>query len=1797
MRLAFFPVLLLLIWSWPLALGAAAAAGAGSPFDSEGVKQRIFHAGGQIDEFVVSRDEQTIYVASVNRLISLSALSLSVQSQVSLGPVSDSPWCSADGKSCLKDNRPSPTDVRTKILQILPSSQLLHCGSVQLGSCSTYNSKLSLLLKSNIPVAANSENASTVSLLLDNRLIVAASPTKESPYRDPFPAVAMRSLPGLMVENAGDLEGEAAVFLRAAYRSAFKFVHTFAHEHFVFVVATVSPREARGPVTTRLIRFCRNDTKFVSYSEIELQCRGDDNTNHPFLSAIIQTGDKLIASFSTSPNSRQSFLCVFSMQKVKLTFWYNVDRCRSGTDSIKLPHIGRDAKCVNKAHIPLDEDSCELGVGGSIELVEMATKQLSTSVTSLMAVDEKAIFAGTSSSQIVMLKWSENTGNRLEEYGRKDVGDARTGSEVAKMVRHGDFLIVQMPYGIVLEELSTCSDQKSCSECTVSADPLCQWCHPTQTCTTSSKCPAPMSSTCPIIDGDPIPSMISVNSSTPISFQIQHLPPPTGFTYHCQFGSTSTRANWTPSGITCPAAVMDSAKLLKISLLTSLSVNPISSHNFTIYDCSNYNTCSNCMSSEWGCEWCSANHKCSPKNSCEKDKATACVKLQPMRVPIAPLGSEQEIVLEALNLNTLDRKMEHFCRVNVDGKEQIAAAKIASDSIRCGKLKLASKDSHSNPNSIVPLSLVTRNSIVDIANVSLYSCSNLASDCSSCLALSPTLSCGWCNRKCSHDCHQSKAIAVCDPPRIDRFEPSSGPIEGGTLVKIYGNDLGMSVEDVRGKIYVAGSRCNLIDYQVSNMITCQVDKGVGSGPVRISVGRVSMTAAESSELFSFVRISIFSAYPLYGPISGGTKITLYGQNLSSGSKISVTVGGLLCPVDKHNSSSVLSCTTPAGVSIGKSSKVIVHVDHAQIPLDQPFEYRPDPSINSIYPLSSFKAGGKIVNVQGNSLNTVQSARMFMVSSATSPFDIISDMAPCHIVNSTMMTCMTPKILETVTRRVEYTRQSVGFMMDNVTSVANLGKRIQMSLFPNPILSPFKGIRYHQGEQSLILEGHNLNLAAEPGDFKIFIGNERCYVTLVDVKQLVCSGPIKQPKPTDERGVPINGFNPLVTAIVGSLRQELGLIEYSDQTLPSRLSLFILGLLVFIVISLIIMCLVLKRRRQEREKEYRKIQLQMENLENNVRNECKQAFAELQTNLVLSPKSTNSSITPEFMTFPHFVENLLWTDNTLSAAPSLTRTLPVTLAQFHALLSFKSFIFSVVEAAESDVSISTSEKSMLASLLISVLLRNFSYCTEIMIDLLSAHIAKAVHAKRAELLFRNSDSVVEKMFSKWMSICLYSHLTPQMNSFFYLYKALQYQTDKGPVDAVTGDARYTINESKLLRESVDTKTVKICVIPFEKCDDSIQLEVHACDAICQVKQKVASAVFRETPYSQRPRIAQFELKYNCPRRGEIKLSDVAENDTLSQKKLPIKLLTVADYSIQDGAILEMAPAVYMATSYRHSLADSGQSSWSSLDRCSPIYSSSKYYHLTNPSSGTLTFKKASFNDNNIPKSIPEVYLTRLLTSKGTVETYVEDFLESVLYMHDSNYPPILKFFFDILDKEAATNGVSENICQQWKANGYVLRVWANFVRNPQLIFDVPHSVSMDANLSTVAQTMMDCFSFSEPVLGAHSPSSRLLFAKDVARLRPLSVDLFKRVKNSAPLGMDELRTELVNMANDVSTCKGSSLALSELLSWVRGNGIRISQLLQTNDEASHQRLPQKLSQVLHVCLETENHIYSTISDYD
>ena len=72
-----------------------------------------------------------------------------------------------------------------------------------------------------------------------------------------------------------------------------------------------------------------------------------------------------------------------------------------------------------------------------------------------------------------------------------------------------------------------------------------------------------------------------------------------------------------------------------------------------------------------------------------------------------------------------------------------------------------------------------------------------------------------------------------------------------------------------------------------------------------------------------------------------------------------------------------------------------------------------------------------------------------------------------------------------------------------------------------------------------------------------------------------------------------------------------------------------------------------------------------------------------------------------------------------------------------------------------------------------------------------------------LLACRTEFVVEKLLTNWLSLCMYDYLRKQVaRPMFMLYKAIKHQTEKGPVDAVTYDARYALSEDRLLRENTD-----------------------------------------------------------------------------------------------------------------------------------------------------------------------------------------------------------------------------------------------------------------------------------------------------------------------------------------------------------------------------------------------------------
>lgn len=101
------------------------------------------------------------------------------------------------------------------------------------------------------------------------------------------------------------------------------------------------------------------------------------------------------------------------------------------------------------------------------------------------------------------------------------------------------------------------------------------------------------------------------------------------------------------------------------------------------------------------------------------------------------------------------------------------------------------------------------------------------------------------------------------------------------------------------------------------------------------------------------------------------------------------------------------------------------------------------------------------------------------------------------------------------------------------------------------------------------------------------------------------------------------------------------------------------------------------------------------------------------------------------------------------------------------------------------------------------MNKMEYATDVLKSLLLRLIDKSVMSKHPHMMLRRTESVVEKMLTNWMALNMYTYLTDYAGaSLFLLYKAIKHQVDKGPVDALTFDARYSLSEDRLLREQID-----------------------------------------------------------------------------------------------------------------------------------------------------------------------------------------------------------------------------------------------------------------------------------------------------------------------------------------------------------------------------------------------------------
>lgn len=214
--------------------------------------------------------------------------------------------------------------------------------------------------------------------------------------------------------------------------------------------------------------------------------------------------------------------------------------------------------------------------------------------------------------------------------------------------------------------------------------------------------------------------------------------------------------------------------------------------------------------------------------------------------------------------------------------------------------------------------------------------------------------------------------------QVKSFYPRLGPWEGGTNVTIEGVNLGKKFSDIAGGIEVAGITCRPYEeLYVQSRVVCLVD-GLKTnesrrGPVIV---RVSSYKAESADNYEFVDPMIESIYPTWGPLSGGTQLTIRGQFLNAGRFIRASINGYDCEITNINKTHTI-CRTGASDGL-RSGELSMWFDSRVRHFNQKkYEYVPDPIIESVGGIRQggvprgIPSGGITVSVSGNNFKNIQ----------------------------------------------------------------------------------------------------------------------------------------------------------------------------------------------------------------------------------------------------------------------------------------------------------------------------------------------------------------------------------------------------------------------------------------------------------------------------------------------------------------------------------------------------------------------------------------------------------------------------------------------------------------------------------------------------------------------------------------------------------------------------------------------------------------------------------------------------------
>ena len=155
-------------------------------------------------------------------------------------------------------------------------------------------------------------------------------------------------------------------------------------------------------------------------------------------------------------------------------------------------------------------------------------------------------------------------------------------------------------------------------------------------------------------------------------------------------------------------------------------------------------------------------------------------------------------------------------------------------------------------------------------------------------------------------------------PKITTVSPASGPIDGGTRVTVYGEGFQAPIQ-----VFVGAAEAQVVSPILFNQFTIVTPaardatpdaSGTGTGLVNIRVINInSATTVTLNNAFRYVpKMSITTAGPTEGPITGGTHVTINGNGFND--PVSVVIAGVAAVPIKVSATQIVAVTSPVAVT-------------------------------------------------------------------------------------------------------------------------------------------------------------------------------------------------------------------------------------------------------------------------------------------------------------------------------------------------------------------------------------------------------------------------------------------------------------------------------------------------------------------------------------------------------------------------------------------------------------------------------------------------------------------------------------------------------------------------------------------------------------------------------------------------------------------------------------------------------------------------------------------------------------------